>query len=53
MKPDVKYVLGHSRPSQLAPVPNNVRFASDSDQIADMPRTTLCAISDIMRVISR
>jgi hypothetical protein len=38
-------VLGHSLPIHSARVPNNVRYASDSDQIADMPRMTRSANS--------
>ena len=37
---------GQSLPMHSAPVPNNGRYASDSDQIGEMPRTTLSAISN-------
>ena len=36
-------LLGHSQPSQSPPVGANVRYASNSDQIGEMPRTTLSA----------
>ena len=39
-------VLGQSLPIHSGPVSANVRNASDSDKIADMPRMTLCAIRD-------
>src|ERR1019366_7651784 len=35
----------HSLPIQSAPVLANVCYALNSDQIADMPRMTLCATS--------
>jgi hypothetical protein len=37
--------MGQSLPTHSAPVPTNVRYASNSDQIADMPGTTLSARS--------
>jgi hypothetical protein len=36
-------VLGHSRPSHSAQVPNNVRYASNSDRILRRSEMTLCA----------
>jgi len=40
--------LGHSLPTHSAPTPTNVRCYSNSDQIADMPRMTLSAITGLM-----
>jgi hypothetical protein len=42
--------LGHLLQMHSAPVPMNVRYASDSDQIADAPRRPLCAKSRHPRV---
>ena len=38
--------VGQTRPSHSAPAWKNGRYASDSDQTGEMPRTTLSAISD-------
>jgi hypothetical protein len=40
--------LGHLRPSHSAPVPINVRYAPNSDQITNKPRMTLSARSGLM-----
>jgi hypothetical protein len=40
--------MGHLRPNHSAPVPTNVGYASNSDQIGEMPRTTLSAKSGLM-----
>jgi hypothetical protein len=37
-----------SLPMHSAPVPTNVRYAPNSDQIGEMPRTTLIARSGLM-----
>jgi hypothetical protein len=37
-------ILGHSLPINSAPVPNNVRYASDSDRILRRSKTTLLPI---------
>ena len=38
---------GHSRPIHSAPVPNNVRYASDSDHSRHGSELTLCAHSNV------
>ena len=43
--------LGHSRPSQSAPEPTNVRYASNSDQILRCNEMTLSANSGHPSVI--
>jgi hypothetical protein len=43
--------MGHSRPIHSAPVPVNVRYASNSDRFLRRSETTLSAISDIAAAV--
>jgi len=44
--------LGQSLPIRSAPVPNNVRYASNSDRILRRSEMTLSANSGLMRCIN-